>query len=120
MAHFIKRDFVKGTKVDFDEIKSIFENDQELLKSWADNCGIEIYDDRCVYGWPDLFEKFYEGYHSRKINIIYLVTRRISWGYVEEVDVLCFFTEYRKAIEYVNSFPDEFNISYDIDEVEEK
>lgn len=118
MAYFIKRDFVKGDKIDYDAIEEIFKNDNHLLESWANNCGIDKNDDRCIYGWPDKFEYFYDGYMSQKINKIYLVTRRILHGDIEEADVMYFFTEYKKAILYVNYFEEKYNVSYDIDEVD--
>jgi hypothetical protein len=120
MEKFIERDFLNGARIDYDKIETILKADEVLWNAWADNCGIDKFDDRCIYGWPYLFEKFYDGYNSRKISKIYIVQKRLTkYGY-EYVDALCFFTEYKKAIEYIKTLPEEHNVSYDIEEVESK
>lgn len=107
-----------GFKEAFNIVVKQLREDEEYNFAWQSNIAVAFQDTLSSAGYQ--LPELHKGYHSRKINIIYLVTRRRAWGDVEEVDVLCFFTEYRKAIEYVNSFPDKFNVSYDIDEVEEK
>jgi len=66
-----KINIVKSTgfgkrEYDFDNIKKLFNEDLYLLKCWAVECGITTDDDRTIYGWPELFERFYAGYCAHK------------------------------------------------------
>ncbi len=48
----------------FDRIEQLFKDDNYLREKWAENCGIKNDDGRAIYGWPELFEKFYDGYYD--------------------------------------------------------
>ena len=48
---------------DYDKIEKLLTDDPYLRKCWADNCGVHEDDGRVIHGWPELFEKFYDGYY---------------------------------------------------------
>lgn len=120
MEKFIERDFVKGNKIDYDRIESIFKNDDYLLSIWADHCGIDKSDDRCVYGWPDKFEYFYHGYMlSKNQDKIFLVVQRDERDEREpQFAYLKYFLDYKAAIKYINNIKEIRNVYYDIEEIE--
>ena len=50
---------------------------------------------------------------------IYVITKRIEHGDIEERFIIAVFKTYKNAIKYINSMPDnhKYNISYDVDEI---
>lgn len=41
-----------------------------LLQAWADECGIDVNDDRVIYGWPEKFRCFKNGWEAAlKISV---------------------------------------------------
>lgn len=37
-----------------------------ILLAWADKCGIEVDDERVIYGWPDKFKVFKAGWDAKE------------------------------------------------------
>ena len=111
-------------KWDYDTIEIVLNDYPEMNNAWCDCCGITNDDKRRIYGWPKHFEKFYAGYAAAKRQIattigkeVFIVVK-IKEGFECDIkDNEIVFNEYRNAIAYINSLPEEHNVGYDIDDI---
>ena len=107
---------------DYDKVLSILNDNEELNKAWCANCGIADDDGRRVYGWVAMFEKFYAGFCAAKTVLkigtsLYVVVAHEQWADNEHSENKAVFMQYRNAIAYVNSLPENYKVSYDIEEI---
>ena len=90
-----------------------------LVEQAGDGNGATNY----VPDWVDMFEKFYAGFCAAKTELkigtpLYVVVAHEQW-FSESVhsENKAVFMQYRNAIAYVNSLPENYKVSYDIEEI---
>jgi hypothetical protein len=45
-----------------EQIEQAFKTSPTLRKTWADRIGVDVSDERVIYGWKEHFTWFYEGW----------------------------------------------------------